>query len=201
MTAASRKQDKQTREARYFLFICGAFLTGALVGSLIVSCLPESGQGMLSSYYAAVAGGEMQTSLRSELLQSTLLIGIIFVSAMLRCGSTIIPAAAAVKGASISFRISCFIRAYGIKGYFPAVISIFIPALISSSAVILFSAKALEHSYMISCRGYGSRGRYEGFDRTFGFSAAAALFLSLAASVIYCCIGPIFAYIAFSAIS
>lgn len=180
------KRDEQGVISGRLLFICAVFLLGGMLGSLLVPCLADD-----SRYYLSAVSEEGE-GFRSFFVFNSLLLAAIFAGGFYRKGRPLILIAIAAKGFMCAFSVTCFIRAYGARGYLPAFLSVFFSSLVILPVMALLACRALELCADIGKRGRGAymaRG-----NREYIISAIVSLALIAAAGVIHCYIMPVFTF-------
>lgn len=193
---ASRRGNRDEPSNAYSKlgFACLSFLAGAFLGSLLVPCLSAGGEGWFADYYGLICSGQAYQSFKSFFISNSLMLLVIFTGAFVRWGVFAVPCVMAAKGFTVSFAVTCYIRAFGAKGYLPAVFAIFFSSFIVVSSFMLLSCQALDYSRLISRRGPGSGFGRIRFDRGYLFSGLIALMLIMAAGVLHCYLMPVFTY-------
>jgi len=176
------------------IFLCISFLVGAVLGSLLVPCFSAEGEGWFPSYYASVISAQAYPGIKSFFISNSVLLIIIFSGAFVKYGIFMIPAAIGFKGLTISLSVTCYIRAFGIRGYLPAVFSIFFSAFIVVAALMLLSCQAIDYTRAVNRRGAGTAFGRLRFDRGYFFSGSIALLLIFIAGIIHCYLMPVFTY-------
>ncbi|MEA4921362.1 MAG: hypothetical protein VB078_10645 [Clostridiaceae bacterium] len=189
MAYRKKKRDEQHfHVAGELLFLCGAFLIGALIGSIFASIFESA----LPSAFYSIIDGSSSPSFKAFFLTNAFLLLVIFISAFVRYGLAAIPLTIATKGFSVSVAVTSYIKFYGIKGYLPALFSLFFTSFIVVLALILLSCQALEYSKAVSRKGSGAAFGRLRFDRGYFFSAVVSLLLIFIAELLYCYLMPIF---------
>lgn len=187
MKRRAKRDEQQFKISGTLLFVCAVFLLGGILGSLLVPCLADDSQYYLSSVSAEGVG------FKSFMLFNGLLIAAIFAGGFYSKGRPLILTAIAAKGFMCAFSVTCYIRAYGAKGYLPAFLSEFFSSLIVLPVMALMACRGLELCAEISRRGRGMTYMTHG-GREYMTSAFVSLALTAAAGVIHCYIMPVITF-------
>lgn len=173
-------------------YLCGSFLIGAVIGSFFASGFRLEPDGVIASYFNYIITEAAVPSLRGFLLLNSLFLLVLFLGTVLRIGSCIIPITIAVKGLVFSAEITCFIKLFGLKGYFPAITSMFLSSIITVSAIILFSCQSMEYNRYSSKRSPGAILKRAPIGRELIISAVLSFLLIVVAGIIHCYLMPFF---------
>lgn len=189
MSYRKKKRDEQHFHiAGELLFLCGAFLIGALGGSVFASFFESA----LPSAFISIIDGSSAPSFKIFFLSNAFLLLIIFSGAFVRYGLAAIPLSIVAKGFSVSLAVTSYIKFYGIRGYLPALFSLFFTSFIVVLALILLACQALEYSKAVSHKGSGAVFGRLRFDRGYFFSALISLLLIFVAELLHCYLMPVF---------
>ena len=173
-------------------FLCGAFVLGAVVGSFFASGFKLEAGGVITSYFDSVLSGIEAPSFKAFFFSNSLFLLIIFVSTLLHIGTFVFPITAAVKGLIFSAEITCFIKLFGLKGYFPAVSALFLSSLITVSAIILLSCQSIEYLRYSGRKPHKRALSKAPISSEYIISVFLAFLLIAVAGVVHCYLMPFF---------
>lgn len=179
MGKRTRKQDELAFEQfGELIFLCGAFLLGAVLGSFFASGFSEEGL-----FFRLLFNG---IRLRTFLLIHGSLIALIFLSAFFRFGYLMAPFAIAVEGFILSASVTCYIAQYGAAGYWPALVGIGFSNAALIALQLLLGCRAAEYAEHGLRRPDRSSYIHSTRDRGYWLSGALALFLVMLIGWIHC---------------
>ena len=141
---------------RMMAVLIAAFLFGALLGSLLVSCLKTEGGGAYAVYYRSLCQGTYRPSLQLMLTSGLVCASLVFFGAFSRLGALIVPVCLGAKGFVLSFAVTSCIRAFGARGYLPAMPALLLPGFSELFVLTLMGCRALEYSAASGRRGMTS---------------------------------------------
>ena len=127
---------------RYMPALCllsACFLLGAIMGSFFAAGLPESADRYVESYIRRLSASEGAALFKSSFWPAFLLLALVFFSGFGRLNALVVPAVFLVRGFMMSLAITAFIRAYGFRGYLPAVLAEFFSGFVITLSLFLLS--------------------------------------------------------------
>ncbi len=135
MASDFNRRDKPMHGAEHELvFLCGAFLLGAVFGSFFASGF--SPQGPLSELISYT--GDLKNFL---FLHGTILV-IIFTAPFYPGGQMAAPCGLAAEGFLLAMLVTSTIQNHGFKGYFPAIIAWFLTGMVNLLLFLFIGCKA-----------------------------------------------------------
>lgn len=171
--------------SRETLLLCGIFLIGGVFGSFFASGFELDTENLFSNYGSAV-GLIMSPPFKLFFFYHAILLAIIFLSVFMKWGMLFIAGALAIKGFSLSIAITCYIKVFGLKGYIPALLSLFPAAFCIMAVLLIMSSHATRHIKNSPFPGRGIPFFKIRSDNTYFFSAAFCLTVIFIAGLVHC---------------
>lgn len=192
MNRHSTHQDELV--ARHMPVICllsVCFLLGAIVGSFFAAGLPVSASSYVENYVQRLTASSGSELFKSSFWPAFVMLALVFFSGFGRLSTLVIPAVFLVRGFTMSLAITAFIRAYGLKGYLPAILAEFFSGFVITACLLILSLFSFSLSSSWSRRiGRRTGGPRIALDSSYYLTASLCLTAVLLSSLLYAYLMP-----------
>ncbi len=161
-------------------------LLGSIAGSLLAASLRTEEGGLYTRHFEQLMQGGEWVALRACVRFELMLAALVFCGALAAPGALLIRGSAFLQGAALSLTVTTYIRAFGPRGYAPALLQTLIPGLIELFVLLLLGCRALEHSRDSRQRDLAASLRHLRGDRSFLLCLPLSCVLLFIACVIRC---------------